>query len=173
MPPVRRASLALSGIVVSTAIFAAFLSLDACSFDWGVNADAGDAGVDASKGSDATANGNDAAPSQDASPATDAGTPDEASCAMLETNADAGKANAWTCTLGVVNQCTTTVSDQCGCKLFVTWSDAAATDQYGAAVQALVSSGCPLGCPPSSACPMLPVTSGCTDQGSTTATCTQ
>jgi hypothetical protein len=175
MPLVRRASLALSGIIVSTAIFAAFLSLDACSFDWSVNADAGDASVaDATKPSDATTTQSDGSTQADASSPTDAGTPDEASCAMLETNADAGKANAVTCVLGALNQCTTTVADQCGCQLFVTYGDASATTSYAAAVQALATSGCPLGCPPSSACPTLPVTSGCTQQGgSTTATCVQ
>jgi hypothetical protein len=174
MAPVRRASLALSGIIASTAVFAVILSLDACSFDWSVNADAGDAaGVDASKAADAAPSTQDGASADDAMPPTDAGIPDEASCATLESNADAGKANAVACTLGVLNQCTTTLSDQCGCQLFVTWADASATDSYAAAVHSLVSSGCPLGCPPSSACPTLPVTSGCTQQGSATATCTQ
>jgi hypothetical protein len=109
---------------------------------------------------------------RDAGPA-DATKPEEASsppCAMLAANVDAARVLAQACTtVGSSTECTTYVTDSCGCQQFVDTPGASA-QSYAAAVASFQEAGCP---PATCAgCPARLVTGECLDMttGSTVMT---
>jgi hypothetical protein len=149
-------------------LFAAAVSaVPAACYDWQVGAGSSDAGnghdasgVDAHVDHpDANAQAPDAGPSDaqavsDGTNVVDAAAPADAraSCASLAANVDAARAPAQACTLGSTSECTTYVTDPCGCQQFVALSAGMAAATYRMAVQALKAGGCTSGacdgCPP-------------------------
>jgi hypothetical protein len=116
----------------------------ACSLDWAVRADPGEAGADAALVDRASAEASvDAA---DAS-AGDASASDAAPCATLAADVARTKAKARDCTLGQPSQCTTTVQDECDCAVIVRTAGAPLSNDYASAVAALVAAcGKPASC---------------------------
>jgi hypothetical protein len=136
----------------------------ACSLDWTVRPSPLDGSAsETSVGVDATDApvGLDAA---DTSVPIDAPvSPEAAACDGLTVDVAQKRAKARECQIGMPfgTQCTTTVDDQCGCKVVVTFADAGATNDYTAAVGNLIAvcgkpactAPCPqLGVPGSWAC---------------------
>ena len=127
----------------------------ACSLDWAVRSDSGDAALpDGGRDADAA----DAPVSPDAadtSVPTDAPlSADAAACAMLTSDVAQKRKKARECQSAVTGQCTTTVDDECGCKVIVTFAGAPNTTAYTAAVAKLVAQ-CTPDC--SATCPQLPL----------------
>jgi hypothetical protein len=122
-------------------------------YSWQLGVSAADAGSkpDAAKDAAAIDMGTTPPPGHDAGTTKDATLPDVTapSCATLAQTVASTRAAAIACT-STSGACSNSVSDACGCVLFVGESPSAATSDYLAAVMALQSSGCPLGC---SACP--------------------
>lgn len=136
--------------------------VSACSLDWAVRPSAGDGSA---AGTEAGADATDAPVSPDAAdtsvPVDAPISPDAAACDGLTIDVAQKRAKARECQIGTFGQCTTTVDDQCGCKVIVTSADAGATSDYTAAVSNLVgqcgkpacTAPCPqLGLPMSWAC---------------------
>ena len=147
----RRALLAL---LAPPLLGAALLS--ACSLDWAVRADpgAGDASLAEGGGS---ADGADAPVGADAADTSVPGdapvSPDAAACAALLDGLAPKRKKARDCQIGTAGQCTTTVDDECGCKVIVTFPGVANTNDYAAAVGDLLAK---CGKPPcTAACPQL------------------
>jgi hypothetical protein len=144
----------LSGAIVALAA-GAFSS--ACSLDWSVRAEPGEASV-AEGGADVTV---DDAPLADApadAPAADAPvSPDAAACDALATDVANARKKARECQFGMPGQCTTTADDECGCKLVIRSAGSPEATAYASAITALVG-GCgkPTACA-TTACPQLGV----------------
>lgn len=119
-------------------------AVTACSLDFTVRPDPGDAGAPFEAGAadgearDATS---DAEAPETGGPDADAG-PD---CTALANDVDAKRKAARACTLAS-GHCTTTVKNQCDCDVVVAVAGSAAVAAYQAAVEAFKSSGCFLGC---------------------------
>ena len=128
--------------------------LSACSLDWSVRADPGDASLaEGGSGAD-VADAPVALDAPDTSVPTDAPiSPDAAACDALTNGVAQKRTKARECQIGTVGQCTTTVDDECGCRVIVTFAGAANTNDYTAAVADLVAR---CGKPPcTAACPQL------------------
>lgn len=125
--------------------------LVACSLDWAVRSDSGDA-LQPETGSDVI----DAPTAKDAaetSVPTDAPiSPDAGDCAMLASDVAQKRKKARECQSAGVGQCTTTVDDECGCKVIVTTAGSPFTNDYTAAVTKLLAQ-CKPDC--SAPCPQL------------------
>ena len=125
----------------------------ACSLDWAVRAGPAEASV-AEGGADVVI---DAAFDDAPDSATEDApvSPDAAACDALAANVVVARKKARECQLGTAGQCTTTVDDECGCKVVITTAGAANTTAYTSAVSALVTScGQPAACA-STACPQI------------------
>jgi len=136
--------------------------MTACSLDWSVRPSPLDGSASetsvAADASDAPA----ALDATDTSAPTDAPvSPDAAMCDGLTIDVAQKRAKARECQIGTAGQCTTTVDDQCGCKVVVTFAGSANTNDYTAAVTNLIAqcgkpactAPCPqLGLPQSWAC---------------------
>ncbi len=121
-----------------------------------------DAAPDTSLLSDA-----DSAVDADASSVPDADAP---SCASLRAAVTSARVAAKVCTVTTPPECTLYEYDECHCEVFVAVATSAATAAYAAAVEALKSSGCPLGCAPCTAPPLYALcVSGATGSGVGTA----
>ena len=134
--------------------------LSACSLDWSVRPDPGDASLAESGSSDADAGDARVSPdAADTSVPTDAPvSPDAAACAALASDVAQKRKKARECQIGTAGQCTTTVDDECGCKVIVTFAGAANTNDYTAAVSSLLAQ---CGKPPcTAACPQLGLSMG-------------
>jgi len=128
--------------------------LSACSLDWSVRPDTGDASLaEVGSGAD-VADAPAALDAPDTSVPTDAPlSPDAARCAMLMDDVVQTRKKARECQIGTAGQCTTTVDDECGCKVIVTFAGAPKTNDFVAAVSDLVTQ---CGKPPCTApCPQL------------------
>ncbi len=116
--------------------------ITACSLDWAVRPSTLDGSApETSVGADAT-DGPVGADAADGSVPVDAPvSPEAAVCDGLTVDVTQKRAKARECQIGMPagTQCTTTVDDQCGCKVVVTFADAGATNDYTAAVQNLVA----------------------------------
>ena len=146
----------LLGAFVASAA-GAFLS--ACSLDWSVRPEPGETSVSES-GADAAADG----PRIDAPPdsATEDApvSPDGSPCGALATDVVNARKKARECQLGTAGQCTTTVDDECGCKVIVRTAGSSESNAYASAVAALVGAcGKPAACS-TTACPQLGVMAG-------------
>jgi hypothetical protein len=153
-----RARVARVVLVTPALAFAALLA--ACSLDWSVRSpDGGDAAL--SEGS-ATADATDAPVDGDAadgSVPTDAPISAEAAaCATSMDSVTAKRKKARECQIGTMGQCTTTVNDECGCKVIVTFAGTPDTMAYTKAIGDLVAQ---CGKPPcTAACPQLGLSTG-------------
>jgi hypothetical protein len=126
-----------------------------CSYDWSVSAASADGATEASVteagGVDAwgEAGGDDGAPAdapaaEAALPADgDAGpiVPDAAACAQLEANVQTTRGKAITCT-PAVGACSASVSDECGCTVYVGNGTSSETMAYQKAVADFLTAGC-------------------------------
>jgi hypothetical protein len=153
MVVVRRTALALA-----FSCFAGLsgLALAACSFDWTIRHDPGDAALVDATQQDTGTQTPDATTEVDASfdvtvPGIDAGT----ICDDLLAKVEAAQTNARACTLGV-GQCMATVTDQCGCGVYVAIVGSSFANKYKAAVDAYKASCTPTctgcGSPPAGSC---------------------
>jgi hypothetical protein len=105
--------------------------LAGCSYDWAVGPVA-DAGLDAG-GHDAgghDAGGHDAGPD----------------CASLAASLDSARKQAKSCTIGMSGQCAMFITDECGCKSYVTLMGSAEANAFASAVQAFEGAGCKASC---------------------------
>lgn len=138
-----------------------------CSLDWAVREDPG-AASPAEAGAD-TADGPVSDTSADASVA-DAPEPDADSgpCGDLATDLAARRAKARECQIGQGGQCSTTVDDECGCKVVVRTAGSTETTAYTDGVATFLAT---CGPPPaaSCACPQLglPASWACLAPGGT------
>lgn len=119
----------------------------ACSLDWAVRADPG---VDAALpegGGDAT----DApvAETEADTSVADAADPDGGACEALRAELGPKQAKARECQIGQSGQCTTTVDDECGCKVIVRTAASAESTTYTDAIAAYLAS---CGAPPAATC---------------------
>ena len=114
--------------------------LSACALDWSVRPSPDDASAPMT---DAGADATDAPAALDAadtSVPTDAPvSPEAAACDGLTIDVAQKRAKARDCQLTTSGQCMTTVDDQCGCKVVVTFPNATATSDYTAAVANLIT----------------------------------
>jgi hypothetical protein len=135
-----------------------------CTLDWTVGSGSppmNEAGTDASPEAAAV----DAAPESAVDAPIEAPAPNDAEagaldapdCSALLTSVQSAEVQAKKCMGG--SDCMTKVSDQCGCMLFVAQPASLATNNYIGAVQAFMTSGCPLNCP--TQCPPPPAQSLC------------
>jgi hypothetical protein len=131
----------------------------ACSLDWAVRADPGEAPI-AEGGADVTSESGDD-DGGDAS-APDAAEPDTGACEALAADLSARKDKARECQIAQSGQCTTTVDDECGCQIIVRTAGSAETTAYTSSVATFLAA---CGAPPaaSCACPQLglPASWGC------------
>ena len=128
--------------------------LAACSLDWSVRSDPGDAALPDGPSPADAADAPVPADGADTSVPTDAPiSADAAACAMLMDGVTQKRKKARDCQIGTAGQCTTTVDDECGCKVIVTFAAAPDTMAYTKAVGDLVGQ---CGRPPcTAACPQL------------------
>jgi hypothetical protein len=133
---------------LATGLLSAVVLCGAC-YDWTIGTtvadrDAGDAampgGPDA--GTDTASPTDSRAPVDSFVEELAAPDADAASCASLQESVDADRVAAKVC----MSTCMSTVTDQCGCTVFVAQSSSAATAAYKAAVTDLMKSGCPINC---------------------------
>jgi hypothetical protein len=146
----RRASFPL---LLALAAIVAAAHAAGCAYDWTVgHAAASDAGADvdlveAGAEGASEASSADGAPA-DATPGADGGASAEASaaeaaasCAQLEAEVRADRGPAVTCT-PVVGACSASVSDECGCTVYVGDGTSSQTTTYKNAVSAFLGAGC-------------------------------
>ncbi len=149
-------------MLLATPLLAGFALLAACSLDWSVRSAPGDASTAAESGGAADA-ADAPAPvdAADGSVPTDAPiSPEAAACQALESDVALKKKKARECQIGTPGQCTSTVDDECACKVVVTLAAATATNDYKSAVSAYAAqcmpkcvAACPqIGVPASWAC---------------------
>jgi hypothetical protein len=153
-PPVDRHARALAFFAGSLAAATALLS--ACSLDWSVRAEPAEASTMTDGGADASTDSlvTDAPADvvTDSPVVTD---PDAAACADLATKVANAKNKARDCQFGTAGQCTTTVDDECGCKVVIRTAGSTDTNAYTAAIASLVGAcGQPPACT-TTACPQL------------------
>lgn len=139
MPPARSPSLLVVPRLLAVA-FGAAAPL-ACSLDWTVRSDPGDAASSADAALDRAGDvpssdgGNDAP--------LDAGG-DAPDCASLQAKVIAARKKARECNIGTAGQCTTSVQDECRCPVPVTFAAPAdATQKYLDAIDAYETSCTP------------------------------
>jgi len=159
-------------LLVSTALVIGAV-VPACALDWSVRPAPVDASVpETSTGADAT----DAPVSPDAGdssvPVDAPVSPDAAACDGLTIDVAQKRAKARECQIGTGGQCTTTVDDQCGCKVVVTFAGSSNTNDYTAAVSNLIAQCGKPAC--TAPCPQLgvPGSWACLASGGTSYTCT-
>jgi hypothetical protein len=147
-----RLALVLSG---SLAALASAALASACALDWSVRAEPAEASV-AEGGADAPASDAPAADAPLDTSAEDApASPDAAACDVLAADVANARKKARECQIGTAGQCTTTVVDECGCKVVIRTAGSTEAAAYASAISALVA-GCgkPAACA-TTACPQL------------------
>jgi hypothetical protein len=123
----------------------------ACSLDWTVRPDPGDAAPEATAGDTGVTDSSVADGQADS--AEDAPLADAGPCETLAAEVTRTRAKAKDCQLGLGGQCTTTVQDECDCAVVVRYAGVPASTDYANAIAALVSTcGKPASC---GACPLL------------------
>jgi hypothetical protein len=136
-------------LVAASVAVVAGLTGTACSLDWNVRPDVGDAPAVAEAGPDAPrdASREDAPP--DASVA-DAPDPDGGPCPALAADLEARKTKARACDgAQLTPQCTSTVDDECGCRVIVRLAGSPETRAYVDGIAAFVAA---CGKPPAASC---------------------
>jgi hypothetical protein len=124
----------------------------ACSLDWAVRPDLGDSSPSETGSGADVADAPVARDAADTSVPTDAPTSsDAADCAQLTSDVAQKRKKARDCQSAAMGQCTTTVDDECGCKVIVTTAGAPFTTDYTSAVSALLANcgkpACTASCP--------------------------
>jgi hypothetical protein len=109
----------------------------ACSLDWQVRADPGDGALPESRPPDVTV-ADTATDAPDDGPIDSPPDPDASECATLAANVAKAKAKAKECELSM-GQCTTTVLDECDCKVVVKAPGTPQNTAYADAIAALLA----------------------------------
>jgi hypothetical protein len=149
----------------------AFVALAAaCSLDWSVRSDPDDAAGAESSKADVTV--------RDAGVDAPADVPeidqDSGVCAALDADVANARAKAKECQIGTAGQCTTTVEDECACKVIVQYAGSAADSTYADAIAARIAANATCGKPDCThACPQLGLPGGwaCLANGSSGYAC--
>lgn len=136
------------------ALAGAGLPTTACSLDWAVRAEPAEASVVEGGADVVTDAALDDAPPDSATEDAPV-SPDAAACDALATDVVNARKKARECQIGTFGQCTTTVDDECGCKVVVTTAGSPNATAYTSAVSTLVTScGQPAVCATTS-CPQI------------------
>jgi hypothetical protein len=147
--------LRVSRFAAASALF--FSILTACSFDWAVRPDPGDAAMaDAQADASRLVDGR-AETSASDSATTDAPVPTDGNdCSGLATTIATAKLAARACQIAQTGQCTTAVTDECGCMVPVRTAGSAESTDYTNAIAAYLAA---CGKPACGTCSQLPLQS--------------
>ncbi|MDB5215727.1 MAG: hypothetical protein JWO86_3654 [Myxococcaceae bacterium] len=135
-----RARARIARVVVLTPALVAAAVLSACSLDWSVRPDPGDASIAAEAGGVDVTDALAPVDAADGSVPTDAPlSPEAAACQALGDDVTLKRKKARECQIGTAGQCTTTVKDECGCDVIVTSAGSTKTSDFTSAVMTFLS----------------------------------